>query len=486
MDTTTFPACRISRHFESQLRAIRYANSITLDPHKTGFCPYPAGGLLYRNGNIKKFLAQNAAYVNHGSKNNEEINLCGIDGSKPGAASAAVWLSHRVIGLDDNGYGLLLRQCTFSAAVMYAMWVSMERPEDPFTIVPAVPLVKTVQGVKWTRKMIRKEILKSENQVLLQNQKAMTFLIRNGPDTLINCISANFRVWDNASESWKLNDDPSKQIQFIDSFYKRCSHSIEKPSMVDRGIQVIMNSTTWDPSSHGKAYTCVKKTLGLRGESENKNENKKIKMLINTCMSPWLRAQKTFERISVIIRNEFYNAVGAVTDPPENLSFVSPCSIETYKDWVQDGFLFGELEASFCKERQSKNYHVIGLFCVRNEDRAELIKLAKKAQNLAKDKPNVAYLPLRFQIVKKITVFDLMTGLKDEPTKPEEGDDDVDGRNEKRKLGERKSTMSECLEKYSDQNQCYSSIPQQEIEVNFFYSHNLSITGNIKLRRVIR
>ncbi len=51
-----------------------------------------------RNGNIRKFLAQKAAYVNHGSGKNEEINLFGFDGSKPGAASAGVWLSHRVIG----------------------------------------------------------------------------------------------------------------------------------------------------------------------------------------------------------------------------------------------------------------------------------------------------------------------------------------------------------------------------------------------------
>ena len=57
----------------------------------------------FRNGNIKKLLAQNPAYVNHASENNEEINLCGIDGSKPGAASAGVWLSHRVIGLNNNG-----------------------------------------------------------------------------------------------------------------------------------------------------------------------------------------------------------------------------------------------------------------------------------------------------------------------------------------------------------------------------------------------
>ena len=83
-------------NFYSSTIFLSQANSITLDPHKSGFCPYPAGGLLYRNHNIRKFLAQKAAYVNHGSEDNEEINLFGIDGSKPGAASAGVWLSHKV------------------------------------------------------------------------------------------------------------------------------------------------------------------------------------------------------------------------------------------------------------------------------------------------------------------------------------------------------------------------------------------------------
>ena len=75
---------KLSRHFTSQLLCLKEANSVTLDPHKSGFCPYPAGGLLYRNGNIRNFLAQSAAYVSHGEGKNEEINLYGIDGSKPG------------------------------------------------------------------------------------------------------------------------------------------------------------------------------------------------------------------------------------------------------------------------------------------------------------------------------------------------------------------------------------------------------------------
>ena len=99
-----------------------------------------------------------------------------------------------------------------------------------------------------------------------------------------------------------------KQRQFLAKFYKRCSHSYERPSMVDRGIQIILNSTTWEKESHGKVYNAMKEKLGLDGEDESK-----LGVIINTCMTPWLRAQKTFLRMSCIIRNELYNAYGAVS-----------------------------------------------------------------------------------------------------------------------------------------------------------------------------
>jgi hypothetical protein len=50
------------------------------------------------------------------------------------------------------------------------------------------------------------------------------------------------------------------------------------------------------------------KGLGL-----DETEEGSIAVIINTCMSPWLRAQKTFKRIGIIIRNELYNAHGAVS-----------------------------------------------------------------------------------------------------------------------------------------------------------------------------
>ena len=300
-----FLEAKLSQHFVNQLTCMNEANSITLDPHKSGFCPYPAGGLLYKNGNIRKFLAQNAAYVSHGTGKNDEINLYGIDGSKPGAASAGVWLSHKVIGLNTDGYGLLLQQCTFSAGVMYALWCSMERPQDPFTIIPGIPISEKFKH--WTKSKIRSEILEAETSDLHQNEEAMQFIRENGPDTLINSLSINIRTWCPKTNSWVNNKSVKKQREFLDKFYKRCSHSYEKPSMVDRGIQVILNSTVWTKNANGGAYKYMKKALGL-----DEKDEEAIGVIINTSMSPWLRAQKTFKRIGLIIRNELYNAYGAV------------------------------------------------------------------------------------------------------------------------------------------------------------------------------
>ena len=85
----------------------------------------------------------------------------------------------------------------------------------------------------------------------------MEFLKENGPDTLINCLSINYREWDGEGK-WVNNTSMEKQREFLNKFYKRCSHSYERPSMVDRGIQIILNSTTWEKESHTEVYKAMK------------------------------------------------------------------------------------------------------------------------------------------------------------------------------------------------------------------------------------
>ena len=114
-------------------------------------------------------------------------------------------------------------------------------------------------------------------------------------------------MWDPVTRGWGRNTSMEKQRQFIAKFYKRCSHSYERPYMVDRGIQIILNSSAWELESHKGVYKAVKEQMGLSEEDDSK-----LGVILNTCMSPWIRSQKTFQRISTIIRNELYNAYGAV------------------------------------------------------------------------------------------------------------------------------------------------------------------------------
>lgn len=100
------------------LSAVGETDSITIDPHKFGFVPYPAGALLFRDRRVRELIAIDAPYVFHGRKHGdaapsgaEEPTAIGryiFEGSKPGAAAAGVWMSHKVLPLDERGYGRLI------------------------------------------------------------------------------------------------------------------------------------------------------------------------------------------------------------------------------------------------------------------------------------------------------------------------------------------------------------------------------------------
>ena len=63
-----------------QLRALKYTDSITIDPHKAGYVPYPAGGLCYRDGRMRYLVTWTAPYVNQGVSEGESIGVYGVEG----------------------------------------------------------------------------------------------------------------------------------------------------------------------------------------------------------------------------------------------------------------------------------------------------------------------------------------------------------------------------------------------------------------------
>ena len=94
-ETGYMPFCPLSDEVREQYENIQRADTITIDPHKSGFCPYPAGALCYRNGTMKNLVAIMHPEVYHG-EDDPTMGVYGIEGSKPGAAPTGVYVAHTV------------------------------------------------------------------------------------------------------------------------------------------------------------------------------------------------------------------------------------------------------------------------------------------------------------------------------------------------------------------------------------------------------
>jgi tyrosine decarboxylase len=89
-------------------RALSECDSITVDPHKAGYVPYGAGGIIQRHGYLKDVVAEAAPYcldTEDTTNARPQLGKYIMEGSKPGAAAASTWFSHRIIPLNMDGYG---------------------------------------------------------------------------------------------------------------------------------------------------------------------------------------------------------------------------------------------------------------------------------------------------------------------------------------------------------------------------------------------
>lgn len=111
-----FPSAEVER----ALRALPGCDSVTVDPHKFGYVPVPAGAVLFRDGVVRGVLATPRPYFARGVEDwreNPPASIGGfiLEGTKPGAAAAACWLAHACVPLNRSGYGHLVSQARAGA-----------------------------------------------------------------------------------------------------------------------------------------------------------------------------------------------------------------------------------------------------------------------------------------------------------------------------------------------------------------------------------
>ena len=138
----------------SAFLAFPRADSITVDPHKMGYVPYPCGVVAFRSDLVRQFVAEVAPYLASTVSSGEpkpdhapptSIGPYILEGSKPGAAVAGVWLSHRMIPLNRDGYGEIVRASILAARELYERlvhwehWAHSNQAEPAVTFVPLMP-----------------------------------------------------------------------------------------------------------------------------------------------------------------------------------------------------------------------------------------------------------------------------------------------------------------------------------------------------------
>ena len=134
----------------SSFLAFKHADSITVDPHKLGYVPYPCGVIAFRNDRVRHFIMQRAPYITSAENNillhNPPQHIDGLDfsnmdqpykeyntpidafapfileGSKPGAAAAALWFASSMIPLNRNNHGLIIKESIIAARELHE-WI---------------------------------------------------------------------------------------------------------------------------------------------------------------------------------------------------------------------------------------------------------------------------------------------------------------------------------------------------------------------------
>lgn len=300
------PKIYLSDYVHNQLSALDQCDTITIDPHKSGFCPYPAGALCYKDKQMNTFLQITTSVVYyHGDMTLGDI---GIEGSKPGAAAAAVRLANRVIGLHKNGYGRILSECTYTAKMLYCLWVTLPEEDDNFIIETTKPLPKTWKNlsIKEQKLFIKTRIIGKSNEELAKDDEAMEYLKEVGPDTLVPCFTVNLKDNKNVEVCNSINM----------AIFQDLSHSSGERTA--RRVPMVVTSSSMLHHKHSSALKNFKKRLGL----EHKDESS-VKFIITTCMDPWATSVDFLDDLAAIMRNSILCAIGTVKDPKSHHDFVS-------------------------------------------------------------------------------------------------------------------------------------------------------------------
>ncbi|KAH8423228.1 pyridoxal phosphate-dependent decarboxylase family protein [Aspergillus melleus] len=293
-DPAYVPRMCMSDYTLRQLQSLQHADSITVDPHKSGYCPYPAGGLCYKDKRMRYLVTWTSPVVYRDSDQEDSIGIYGLEGSKPGAAAVGVYVSHNVLGLDKDGYGQLLSEAIFTSKRFYCQWAAMKTREitmalknddkvkivnaklrvTPFNMLPTESSGASNDDVEKQKRFIRRHILKRSNEQIMEDKCALELFKKLGADVTIHTFACNFEV------DGRVNEDINEANYLNSRIYQHLSLSSIADNPDTSKIPLFLTSTQMSQASYGPSLDQFKRRLGLKGDGD-------LYVLINVTMSPW-------------------------------------------------------------------------------------------------------------------------------------------------------------------------------------------------------
>jgi glutamate/tyrosine decarboxylase-like PLP-dependent enzyme len=130
------------------MEALGHCDSITVDPHKMGYLPYGAGAFVCRDERAMALLVEDADYVFAGDEDGDDyftrfrkLGRYIPEGSKSGAAAAAVYVTHQVLPLDHENFGRIPGETIRSTGVFVerAARFARELADTVTVLIPFAP-----------------------------------------------------------------------------------------------------------------------------------------------------------------------------------------------------------------------------------------------------------------------------------------------------------------------------------------------------------
>ncbi|KAF3179710.1 hypothetical protein TWF106_001771 [Orbilia oligospora] len=320
------PRQTLNTYTVEQLVSFGEADSVTIDPHKYALLllnmnPFLLYGLT-RSLNLS--LVIDLDYVPTqlvGSVIAMSIGVYGVEGSKPGAAAAGVWLSHEVIGLNKNGYGTLLGEGVFTCAKLHANWATLSTDDDNFIVTPFNRLPAEVDGksseeIEKQKEFIRKYIINVDNKTLAKDQAAWELLKLLGGDLMANAMACNFKY--TIGDKKVLNTSIVEANIMNTRIFNRVS--VARPGEEVKKRELFLTSSQFSQENYGECLTNYKKRLGLEGPDD-------LCSLLNVTMSPWPTDGNFLTDVVVaefkkIVQEEAQYAIARNTTSPDFHGFV--------------------------------------------------------------------------------------------------------------------------------------------------------------------